>query len=141
MPRFRLSGGLDDWIRRRGITHPLIVPVLRNQILLLLLALFVASGFAADSLWGMWFCTGFAIMSYVLWSWAGFFSGNPFHSYSSAFLRAVIFRFAFRLVLIAFVFYASFTWGKADPLALLAGIASGTLAPVLTTVWERGSKR
>ena len=38
-----LSGGLDGWLKRRGIDHPLIRPVVRNQILLTLCIFFVGN--------------------------------------------------------------------------------------------------
>ncbi len=138
MAKIGLQGGLDDFIRRRGVTHPLIVAVLRNHLLLLLVLLLVGSFFAADTMWGIWLAAGFGIMTLILISWARFFSRNPLSNFTTALLSAVMFQFLLRLVLLALALYACLALGHADPLALLTGVAAGSLAPVLTWAMERG---
>ena len=142
MAASNLSGGLDGWLKRRGIGHPLILPVVRNQILLTLCIFFVGSAAAmVESMWGIWMGAGFAAMTFVVFSWARFFLKAPLGAYSTAFLRAVLFRFLLRLAILAFGLFAAVVWGKAPPLALLAGVAAGTFAPLLTLAWERFTNR
>lgn len=140
MARFSLQGGLDEWIRRRGITHPLIVPILRNQLLILLVLFFAASAFATESLMGVWFCAGFAIISFVLYSWAQFFSKVNLGTYTNAFLRVIMLRFVLRLFLLAVALYGLIVLAHANPMLLLAGVAVGTFAPLLTWALKKGTK-
>lgn len=140
MSKIRLSGGLDRWLEERGITHPVILPVIRNQILLTLCIFFVGSAAGPESLWGMWFGAGFTVMTYILYSWAHFFLKAPLGNYSVAFLRAVLFHFLLRLVVLAFGLFAAVVWGKAPPVALLAGVAAGTFSPLLTLAWKKFTK-
>ena len=118
MAKIALTGGLDDFLRRRGITHPLIVPILRNQLLILLVLFFISSAFATESLTGIWFCSGFAVITYILYSWANFFSRSR--------LGAGI--------------YALLILAKANPMLFLAGVVVGTFAPLLTWAVKRGTK-
>ena len=59
MAKFSMHGSLDGWIQKRGITNPLVVPVLRNQLVFLLLILFLSSAIATETLLGIWFTAGF----------------------------------------------------------------------------------
>ena len=140
MARIALTGGLDDFIRRRGITHPLIVPVLRNQILILLFVFFASTAFATECMAGIWFCAGFATITWVLWNWAGFFSHLHFDSFAAAFFGAFVLRFMLRLVLLAVAVYALLVHAKADPMLFLAGVAVGSFAPLLTWAFKRDIK-
>ncbi len=140
MAKFSMHGSLDGWLQKRGISNPLVVPVLRNQLVFLLLILFLSSAVATETLLGIWFTAGFAVMTYILYSWAQFFSHSPLESYSSAFLRAVLLRFFLRLIILAAALYACIALAQANPMAVLAGSVAGTLAPLLTLAWEKGSK-
>lgn len=140
MAKIALTGGLDDFLRRRGITHPVIVPILRNQILILLALFFIATAFAAESLTGIWFCSGFAVMTYILYSWAKFFSLSRLDDFGSTFFRAVILRFTLRLFVLAAGIYALLIVAKANPMLFLAGVVVGTFAPLLTWALKRGTK-
>lgn len=140
MAKFSMSGGLDAWLERRGIKHPLIMPVIRNQILILLCAIFAGSAAGGETLWGIWFSVGFGLMTYILFSWARFFLRNPFGNFGMMVMRAVLLHFFLRLVLLAVALYAALVWGHAQPLPLLTGIAAGTMAPLLTVAWARCSQ-
>ena len=142
MAKFRIQGGLDDFIRHRGITDPLIVAILRNHILCLLFMVLIASSFVEESYWGMWMCAGYAVMTFILYSWAKFFSLSSLQNFGIAFIQAVLFRFLLRIAILAVALYFCLVRWQADPMALLSGIAAGTLVPILTWVWERnGSKK
>ena len=140
MAKITMTGGLDDFLRKRGITHPLIVPILRNQILILLFLFFAATAFATESLTGIWFCSGFAVMTYILYSWANFFSHARLDNFGSAFFSAIIFRFTLRLLILAAGVYALLVLAKANPMLFLAGVAVGSFAPLLTWAVKRGTK-
>lgn len=140
MAKIALTGGLDDFLRRHGITHPVIVPILRNQILILLALFFIATAFATESLTGIWFCSGFAVMTYILYSWAKFFSLSRLDDFGSTFFRAVILRFTLRLFVLAAGIYALLIVAKANPMLFLAGVVVGTFAPLLTWALKRGTK-
>lgn len=140
MAKIAFTGGLDDLIRRRGISHPVIVPVLRNQILILLFVFFASTAFASECMAGIWFSAGFAMMTWILYSWASFFSHLRFDSFASAFLGAFVLRFLLRLLLLAAAVYALLVYAKADPMLLLAGVAVGSFAPLLTWAFKKGTK-
>ncbi len=139
MAKLNLQGGLDELIRRRGITHPLIVAVLRNHILILLFLLLAGSFFADETLWGMWLAAGFCVMTLILYSWARFFSRVSLEHYSTAFLSAVLIQFLLRLGALAAALYAALVLGQADPVALLSGVAAGSFVPILTWAWKKGT--
>lgn len=142
MAKFSIQGGFDDFFRRRGITDPLIVSILRNQVLVLLLMFLVASAFVEETLWGIWMCAGYTVMTYILYSWARFFSLSSLQNYGIAFLRAVLFRFLLRIAILAVALYFCLTQWQANPMALLSGVVAGSLIPILTWVWEKnGSKK
>ena len=140
LAKIALTGGLDDFLRRRGITHPLIVPILRNQLLILLVLFFISSAFATESLTGIWFCSGFAVITYILYSWANFFSRSRLDNFGSAFFGAVIVRFTLRLFILGAGIYALLILAKANPMLFLAGVVVGTFAPLLTWAVKRGTK-
>ena len=134
MKKISMTGGLDDWLEKRGIRHPLILPVVRNQILLLLCAFFVATASASESLWGMWFSGGFAVMTIIYFDWARFFLRAPLGEFGKAAFTAIVFHFLLRLVLIGLCVYAALVYGEVEPSALLSGVAAGTFAPLLTVI-------
>lgn len=115
------------------------MPVIRNQFLLLLCAFFVGSLLAEQTLWGIWFTVGFAIMTYVQFSWARFFLKAQANGYSTGLMGLVLLRFLLRLLVVAAVTYVALTWGQANPISLLTGIAVGTMAPLATLAWMRRS--
>lgn len=140
MAKITMTGGLDDFLRKRGITHPLIVPILRNQILILLALFFAATAFATESMTGIWFCSGFAVMTYILYSWANFFSHSRLDNFGAAFFSAIILRFTLRLLVLAAGVYALLVVARANPMLFLAGVAVGSFAPLLTWAVKRGTK-
>ena len=71
-----MTHSLDAWLWRRGIGHPVIRPLVRNE--LLLTALFLLGGGAIFSAtpWFFWFGVGLGIMTLTFWSLARFFSAR-----------------------------------------------------------------
>lgn len=64
---------LDAWLWRRGIDHPVIRPLVRNEMLLT--GIFLLGGGVAFTLtpWFFWFGVGVGIMTLTFWSLARFF--------------------------------------------------------------------
>ena len=95
-----MTHSLDAWLWRRGIGHPVIRPLVRNE--LLLTALFLLGGGAAFSAtpWFFWFGVGLGIMTLTFWSLARFFLRAGLGEYSTAFLRVVLLRWGGRLLLL-----------------------------------------
>lgn len=127
---------LDGFLWRRDITHGMIRPLLRNQILAaggcVLLGgacYFVFSGI-------FWFGMGLAAITWVFWSWAKFFLRVNIGEYSSAFLRAILLRFMGRLALIAFLLYVALAVCKASVGAILAGMVCGAVVAIASSAYR-----
>lgn len=116
---------LDAWLWRRGITHPVIRPVLRVQLLLVACALPLGGLLYIFSPWFVWFGVGLSVMALIFWSWARFFLRGSIGPFSTAFLGAVLFRWGGRMLVLAGALYVVLVICKAPPSALLSGLAVG----------------
>ncbi len=127
-----MTHSLDAWLWRRGISHPVIRPLVRNE--LLLTALFLLGGgiaFAATP-WFFWFGVGLGIMTLTFWSLARFFLRAGLGEYSTAFLRVVLLRWGGRLLLLAGLLYLALVVWKAPVTAILGGLTAGAVTALLT---------
>ena len=143
---------LDAWLWRRGIDHPAIRVLLRNEILLAAFGLLVG-GLAACSLligglaftatpWFFWFGVGLTIMAWTFWGLARFFLRKGLGDYSTAFLRIVLVRWVGRLVLVGAVLYVSLIIYKAPVFALVGGmVAAGACALASYALAARSPRR
>ncbi|GFH63481.1 MAG: F0F1 ATP synthase subunit I' [Candidatus Desulfovibrio kirbyi] len=68
--------GLDAWLCRRGITHPMVIPLVRNELLLMFVFLLAGSAFLSLTPWFFWFGVGIGVMALVFWGLARFFSAH-----------------------------------------------------------------
>ncbi|MDO5483643.1 MAG: hypothetical protein Q4F27_01920 [Desulfovibrionaceae bacterium] len=116
---------LDAWLWRRGIEHPVIRPLLRNEILLA--ALFLISGALVlpQTDWLFWFGVGVAIMALTFWSLARFFLRRGLGEYSNALLWVVLLRWVARLAGLTILLYLALIVCKAPVLAILGGLTVG----------------
>lgn len=73
-----------------------------------------------------WFGAGLMCMAWLFWSWTRFFARVNISEYSAAFLRAVLWRFTGRLVLMAVLLYMGLAWAAAPAAAILAGMIAGS---------------
>lgn len=123
---------IDAWLWRRGIAHPGIRSVVRNEALLSAAALLGGGVFWAVVPWLFWAGAGAAIMAWTFWGLAFFFSRQPLGAFSAAFLRAVIIRWLFRLAVIGIIVYAALVVCEAPPLAIAGGLAAAGLCALVT---------
>ena len=116
---------LDAWLWRRGIDHPAIRVLLRNEILLAVVSL-VAGGLAFTvTPWFFWFGVGLTIMAWTFWGLARFFLRRGLGDYSTAFLRIVLVRWLGRLIVVGGILYISLIECHAPVFALVGGMVSG----------------
>ena len=88
---------IDNWLWRRGISHPVILPLVRNLILFTGICL-VMGGVGYAHMPGLfWFGVGAAMITWTFWGLARFFLRQPLGEYSTAFLRVVLLRWGGRL--------------------------------------------
>lgn len=134
--------GLDAWLWRRGIDHPAIRVLLRNEFLLAAVCL-LAGGLAFTvTPWFFWFGIGLAIMAWTFWGLARFFLRRGLGDYSTAFLRIVLVRWMGRLIIIGALLYVSLIVCKAPVFAIVGGMAAaGACALASYALAARGPRR
>lgn len=130
---------LDGFLWHRDITHPIIRPVLRNEIFAAGSALIVGATLYAAFPTILWFGAGLACISWIFWSWARFFLGSPWTG--ATVVRGILFGFGLRLIIIAILLYLALAWFNASPVALMAGMIGGAflaLASYAYIYWRSG---
>lgn len=128
----RICEPLDGFLWQRDISHHIIRPLLRNQILASGAALLAGVACYAAYPWIFWFGAGTLCMTWIFWSWARFFLRINIGEYSAAFLRAIFLQFGLRLILIAFLLFAAMAWAKAPAPAILAGMVCGAVLALIS---------
>lgn len=116
---------LDGFLWHRDISHPIIRPLLRNQILAAGGCILGGAACYAAFPWIFWFGMGLLCTTWIVWSWARFFLRVNLGEYSAAFLRAILWRFTGRLLVMAFLLYVALAWFAAPAPAILAGMICG----------------
>ncbi|MBE6441058.1 MAG: hypothetical protein E7022_01835 [Desulfovibrio desulfuricans] len=124
--------GLDAWLWRRGIDHPVIRAVLRNEILLAAAFLLAGGLLYAVTAWFFWFGAGAAIMAWTFWGLARFFLRNSLGEYSSAFLRVVILRWLGRFLVIGALLYLALAVCRAPVFAVAGGLTAAGLCALVS---------
>ena len=94
---------IDNWLWRRGISHPVILPLVRNLILFTGICLGMGGVGYAHMPGLFWFGVGAAMITWTFWGLARFFLRQPLGEYSTAFLRVVLLRWGVRLAVLAVV--------------------------------------
>lgn len=123
---------LDGFLWHKDISHPIIRPLLRNQILAAGAALLTGVACYRAFPWLFWFGAGILCMTWIFWSWARFFLRVNLGEYSAAFLRAILFRFGARLILLAIMLYMALAWAAAPAPAILAGMVAGAILAIFS---------
>lgn len=128
----RLIHAVDAWLWRQGLGHPVIMPVIRNELLLAggLLLLGVAASFFTT--WPFWFAFGLAIMAVTVYSLSRFFLKTRLDAFSSALLMQVLFRWLGRLLVISVLVYLALVEWRAPVTALAGGVAGATIVALVT---------
>lgn len=131
----RICEPLDGFLWQRDITHHLIRPLLRNQILAAG-ACILAGGACYLVFPGLfWAGMGLMTMVWVFWSWARFFSRINLGAYSAPFLRTVLWRCGGRLALLAVLLYVALAVCKAPAGAILAGMVGGAVIAIASAAY------
>lgn len=118
---------LDGFLWHKDISHPVIRPLLRNQILASGACLLLGAVVYVIWPWLFWFGAGLLCITWIFWSWARFFLRLPLGEYSGAFLKAVFLRFFGRLCILAVLLYFSLRICQAPASAILAGLVAGAI--------------
>lgn len=121
-----LVHALDSWLWRRGIQHPRIRFVVRNELLCAGIALLCGGALWIVTPWLVWFAVGLALIAQVFWGLARFFLRTSLLEYSAALLMMALLRASARLLLTGAVLYVALVWCRAPVLALLGGLVAGT---------------
>ena len=121
-----LVHALDAWLWRRGVQHPRIRFVVRNELLCAGAALLCGAAVWYVTPWPFWFAVGFALMAQVFWGLARFFLRTALLEYTTALLMMALLRATARLLVTGAVLYVALVWCRAPVLALLGGLVAGT---------------
>lgn len=131
---------LDAWLWRRGIDHPAVRVLLRNEILLTVLFLAVGALFFAATPWFFWFGMGLGIMTWTFWGLARFFLRHGLGDYSTAFLRLVLLRWLGRLLILGGLLYVVLIVCKAPVSAIVGGLTAAGASALLSYALASRSK-
>ena len=126
---------IDNWLWRRGISHPVILPLVRNLILFTGICLGMGGVGYAHMPGLFWFGVGAAMITWTFRGLARFFLRQPLGEYSTAFLRVVLLRWGGRLAVLAVVTYVALAVCGAPLTALLGGLAAATALALITYAW------
>ena len=126
---------IDNWLWRRGISHPVILPLVRNLILFTGICLGMGGVGYAHMPGLFWFGVGAAMITWTFWGLARLFLRQPLGEYSTAFLRVVLLRWGGRLAVLAVVTYVALAVCGAPLTALLGGLAAATALALITYAW------
>ena len=126
---------IDNWLWRRGISHPVILPLVRNLILFTGICLGMGGVGYAHMPGLFWFGVGAAMITWTFWGLARFFLRQPLCESSTAFLRVVLLRWGGRLAVLAVVTYVALAVCGAPLTALLGGLAAATALALITYAW------
>lgn len=118
---------LDGFLWHKDISHPIIRPLLRNEILAAGFCILAGAALYAIVPWVFWFGAGICCMAWIFWSWARFFALNRPGKYSNGLLAQVLVRFILRFSLLAVLLYLALGPCNAPVSAVLAGLIAGSI--------------
>lgn len=123
---------LDGFLWHKDISHPIIRPLLRNEILAAAACL-LAGGVIYIVFPGLfWFGCGLGCMVWIFWSWARFFLRLNPENYGSVFIRAFFFNFLFRFIILAILLYFALGIFNASVAAILSGFICGAILALIS---------
>lgn len=126
---------LDGFLWHKDISHPILRPLLRMQILAAGAALLAGAVLYAVFPWFFWFGCGLCCMVWIFWSWTRFFLRVSLNNYSMALLRAVFTHFGLRLLLFALLLYVALAIFMAPASAIVAGMIAGSVIALVCFAW------
>lgn len=131
---------LDGFLWHKDISHPIVRPVLRNQILASGACLILGGFLYAAFPWLFWFGAGLGCITWIFWSWARFFLKASALEYSAVFLRAILLGFGLRLLILAVLLYFALAICNAPVAAILAGLICGSFLALFSYMKNLRSK-
>lgn len=123
---------LDGFLWHRNISHPIIRPLVRNEILASGLFILAGAAFYAVFPWLFWFGCGLACITWIFWGWARFFLRLDLSNYGAALMRAVFITFGLRLIVLAILLYIALALLDAPIMAITAGFIAGSVLALLS---------
>ena len=132
MASLNFAHRLDQWLWLKGMAHPIVMPIVRNEILAAALSLILGLAIYWFTAWLFWFGMGLAIMALTFFSLAHFFLTTPFGSYTQTLLFKVLIRWAARLLLTVCLLFVALVLCTAPVAAILAGIVCATILALVT---------
>ena len=127
---------LDGFLWHKDISHPILRPLLRNQILAAGAAILAGASLYAVFPWFFWFGCGMACMGWIFWSWTRFFLRVPLENYGAVLLRAVFVHFGLRLLLFAVLLYLALALLQAPASAIVIGMICGAFLGLASFAWH-----
>lgn len=123
---------LDGFLWHQDISHPVIRPLLRNQILACGATLLTGAAIYVVFPWLFWFACGLTCISWIFWSWARVFASMG----RTPSLGLILLKFLTRLAVLAFLLLVALAWCHAPASAILAGLVAGSLLGLATFAWK-----
>ena len=129
---FRPAFLIDRWLWRKGLGHPQIMPILRNEMLLALVSLLAGLALFLVSSWLFWFGVGASVMAMTFYGLARFFLRTNVGGYETGLLISVLIRWAGRLLLTVILLYVALVLCAAPVSAILSGLVSASILALVT---------
>lgn len=127
---------LDGFLWRKDISHPIIRPLIRNEIMACGLCMLAGAAVYAVFSWLFWFGAGICCMTWLFWSWARFFLRRPPQNYGPGSLMPVIMRFGLRMIVVAALLFLALAVFRAAAAAILAGLVTGAVLALVSYAWN-----
>ena len=128
----KICAPLDGFLWHRNIDHPVIRPLLRNEIIAGGACILAGAILFVVFPWLFWFGCGLCCMVWIFWSWAKFFLNLDPDDYRSVFVKAFFINFGLRFVIFAILLYIAFAIFNASVSGLLAGMIAGCILAIVT---------
>lgn len=130
--RWNLPFTIDAWLWKRGLGHPVVMPIVRNEIVTSCVLLCAGLLVFPFSSWLFWFGFGSAIMALTFFTLAHFFLRLRLDTFSSTLFFRVLIRWLGRLFLTALFLYCALVLCAAQVSAILAGLICASLLALIT---------
>lgn len=127
---------LDGFLWHRDISHPIIRPLLRNEILAAGLAILLGAALYAVFPWFFWFACGLVCMTWIFWSWTRFFTRVPLDNFGLVLFKAVFAHFGLRLIVFSLLLYVALAIFNAPADAIIAGMLAAGALGLGTYAWH-----
>ncbi|MBQ7618121.1 MAG: hypothetical protein IJS50_04530 [Desulfovibrio sp.] len=127
---------LEKWLWRQGLSHPTVLPIVRNELFGAILSLGLGLLLFYYTAWLFWFGFGFAILALTFYSLARFFLRLKIGQFTNQLLFGVLLRWGGRLLLTLLLLYFALVVCAAPVLALLAGLVAASFLALVTYAYQ-----